>query len=522
MVTNTGTGPVNFGQIAFSGKNANEFTVYQNGCGTSLAPDANCEISVQFTPSGTGLRSAAMQIPGDAPNLPQTVSLIGAGQAASEILYVSTLNLDLGSQNINGGTNNATLSLQSNGTAAVSLSALQITGTNAAEFAIANTTCGNILSQTCTISISFSPMGIGPRTANLTIASNVSGSPLTISLSGVGQPDTFALTLSQVTADFGLAALNTQNTATISLTNQGSAGVNFGLPEITGPNASDFVVAANTCVTLAVLPPVDYQDNACAITVAFSPSAVGERNATLQIIDNSPSSPQTVNLYGTGQVIQRSLSASAVTLDFGGQDIGTAASSLPLQITNTGTGPVNIGAIKITGTNAADFAIDPLTNATCGTATLPGSTCTVYVSFTPSVNGPETATLTVTSDASTGPILVSLLGEGQKVVTQLNASESKLDLGIQTIGSTGPVGSFTITNNGDTVVTFYPSSMTGAGAGSFVVTQNTCTATLAPGGVCSMSAAFAPSTTGVSVAALNINSTASPITVWLTGTGIVQ
>jgi len=38
----------------------------------------------------------------------------------------------------------------------------------------------------CTINVTFTPQGVGPRKANLTITDNASNSPQTISLAGSG------------------------------------------------------------------------------------------------------------------------------------------------------------------------------------------------------------------------------------------------------------------------------------------------------------------------------------------------
>jgi hypothetical protein len=63
---------------------------------------------------------------------------------------------------------------------------------------------------------------------------------------------------------------------------------------ITGANASDFAEMADTCGSSVAA------GGTCTIGVTFTPSAVGQRAATLGITDNASGSPQTVNLSGTG------------------------------------------------------------------------------------------------------------------------------------------------------------------------------------------------------------------------------
>jgi hypothetical protein len=76
-LTNTGTGPLTISSIAASGDFAQT-----NTCGTlpaMLAANANCMISVKFTPTATGTRTGTLTITDDAANSPQTVGLTGTG-----------------------------------------------------------------------------------------------------------------------------------------------------------------------------------------------------------------------------------------------------------------------------------------------------------------------------------------------------------------------------------------------------------------------------------------------------------
>jgi hypothetical protein len=65
--------------IGFTGTNSDDFGEMDN-CGGSLAPQSSCTISVTFTPSATGTRTATMNVNDSANNSPQKVSLTGTGQ----------------------------------------------------------------------------------------------------------------------------------------------------------------------------------------------------------------------------------------------------------------------------------------------------------------------------------------------------------------------------------------------------------------------------------------------------------
>jgi hypothetical protein len=70
---------------------------------------------------------------------------------------------------------------------------------------------------------------------------------------------------------------------------------------------------------------------------------------------------------------------------------------------------LNINSISITGLNASDFA----QSNTCGAAVAAGGTCTINVTFNPSVSGIRFAAVSIADNANGSPQLVSLTGSGQ-------------------------------------------------------------------------------------------------------------
>jgi len=82
--------------------------------------------------------------------------------------------------------------------------------------------------------------------------------------------------------------------------------------------------------------------------------------------------------------------ASPLQVDFGTQPVGAASAPRSVAITLTLGGPVTIGAVSLSGAQAADFSV---TSPPCAGTTLPPS-CAVAVRFTPSAAGLRTAQLT--------------------------------------------------------------------------------------------------------------------------------
>ncbi len=75
------------------------------------------------------------------------------------------------------------------GVASVTISNVTITGANAGDFTLTATTCNNATlgaGQTCTATVSFSPLLVGVRNANLTVTDTAPGSQHLVPLTGTG------------------------------------------------------------------------------------------------------------------------------------------------------------------------------------------------------------------------------------------------------------------------------------------------------------------------------------------------
>jgi hypothetical protein len=77
-LTNTGTAVLDIDSIGITGANAEEFS-QTNTCGKTLAANANCIITVTFTPTTVGSATASISVNDNAAGSPQTVPLPAAG-----------------------------------------------------------------------------------------------------------------------------------------------------------------------------------------------------------------------------------------------------------------------------------------------------------------------------------------------------------------------------------------------------------------------------------------------------------
>ena len=180
-LTNTGSLALTISNISISGANASDFAQSDN-CPPTLGVNANCSISVTFTPSAAGTRTAAVRITDNAPGSQQTqtVSLTGTTPP-----YLSPSSVTFPSQYVGTSGLPQTVTLNNTGTAP-----LVITSVAAApgDFAPLST-CGSSVAPggSCSIGVFFDPTTSGMRNGTLTVTDSASDSPQTASFTGIGQ-----------------------------------------------------------------------------------------------------------------------------------------------------------------------------------------------------------------------------------------------------------------------------------------------------------------------------------------------
>jgi hypothetical protein len=202
------------------------------------------------------------------------------------------------------------------------------------------------------------------------------------------------------------------------------------------------------------------------------------------------------------------------SLSFGNQTLGTTSSAQTATLTNTGSAPLAITSIGITGANSGDFN---QTN-TCGTTLAGGASCSISVTFTPQVVGSLSATLSVSDDASGSPQTVSLSGTGVGIpVVQL--SPTSLTFATQLINTSSAAQNVTLTNTGNGTLTITSIGISGGNSTDFSQTNN-CGTSVAAGASCTISVTFKPTAKGSRSSSVSIvdNASNSPQSVPLSGT----
>jgi hypothetical protein len=131
-------------------------------CGTSVAPGANCTLSVVFKPTVLGLKTGLLVLNDSASSKPQVIELSGTGTT----LTVSPSQLNFGSQKVGTKSPPKNVTVKNTGNSAVSVTGVSITGSDPQDFVETNT-CGSQINPgaTCTISVHFTPTRTGTRSA---------------------------------------------------------------------------------------------------------------------------------------------------------------------------------------------------------------------------------------------------------------------------------------------------------------------------------------------------------------------
>ncbi|HLW43233.1 MAG TPA: choice-of-anchor D domain-containing protein [Candidatus Acidoferrales bacterium] len=454
---------------------------------------------------------------------------VGTGPAACAAFNPAVVNF--GTSPTGTASAPVNISLTNGGDANLNVSGVTITGANSADFSQINTCLSNspiAPGGNCGFAVTFTPAIVGTETASLQMADDGVGAPQTLALTGVGASG--EVTLSRTSLSFGNAAQGaTTPPSTSILTNTGNGTLSITNAKISGVNATDFAFAgSNTCIAGAAILP----DASCTIAVAFAPNEPNPpQNLTAQAVisfaqsSNQSTGAAAITLSGTeATAAMPAVGLASSMLNFGSVNVGGSTSQPPVLLKNTGSAPLSIASIGITGTNASDFA----ETSTCplgSSGTLnAGATCTISVTFQPTAAGPRTANVLISDNASPPQQTIALSGTG--AVASVSLTPASLTFPTQNEGPPSAAQSATLKNTGASPLTISSISFGGANPTDFAQTNN-CplapSATLNAGAVCTISVTFQPTASGPLSAVLSVadDSMPSPQTVAVSGTGTV-
>ena len=353
--------------------------------------------------------------------------------------------------------------------------------------------------QTCEVDVYFDPTTPGVYHGALTISSNAffAANSNTIALSGTGGGLSVAGSLA-----FPVQLINTTTTKTITLTNNGSLlkiySIKLDLP-------TSFAISSATCPvsggTLA-------SGASCAVTVSFDPLTTGGKRDTLVVTSSDPSTPLLVPVSGIGTEVE----LSTTNIAFG--DLPNRnTTTYNVTVTNTGTIALTIST-AISGAQAGEFAVATTSANTCKSGVAAGKNCTLPVLFNPTTVGAASASLTLTTNGGSNPV-ISLSGTS---TTDVQVSATAINFATIVYGA-NETTNLTITNLSAESLSISP-AFSGTGAGAYKIgSGNTCGSAIAAGGKCTLPVEFDPTSAAAFDATLTLttNGGTNP-TVALAGT----
>jgi hypothetical protein len=377
----------------------------------------------------------------------------------------------------------------------VQIVSVSIVGADPGDFPVSGESCAGATleqSEMCLVEVAFSPQAGGPRSATLEVA--VEGeAAIDVPLAGTGQ--TIKLTVPGSTS-FPTTSVGGTSTEEIALKNESEAGVNVGEVKIEGADAADFGIEGSNCA--GFIGP----NMACELTVRFSPSANGAREALLRVTTDGTPSEYVTELGGEGV-------AAELTFEPGGYDFGLVEvhSNSPrtnFTLRNTGAASVQLSNLEITGPDTNEFWIP---GSSCwGTTLMPGAACSVEVQFNANEEGSFSAAVAVRVGSVGFQAPLAARAERPKV----EASPTPFVFAPTSVGSR-QVKELTLTNAGNLPVGFFISLVSGGDIASFHLLEENCTSNVSsgspriiePGESCVAKIAFEPTGAGAKAATVS-------------------
>jgi hypothetical protein len=402
-LTNSGTGNLTISSVTITGANSTMFT-QTNDCPSPVLPNGACTFNVTFTPTNTTPDSATLTIFDNAAPGSQSVLLNGTG-AIPRMSFTPNI-LAFGSVAIN--TSSAMTDTATNtGLVPLTITKIALTGSDTTYYKESDD-CPRSPSTlaagaTCVATVTFTPTVTGALNSALTITDNTSAGSNVLNLPGAGKYPAASFNPTKVA--FGNVAVNTSSVMTDTVTNTGAVPLTITKIALTGSNTT-YYKESDTCPRS---PSTLVVGSTCVVTVTFSPTITGGLNSTLTVTDNTSAGTNNLSLTGTGKY--PTLSFTPPSLAFGSVAVNTS-SSLTDTITNTSAVPLTIAHIKFTGSNTKYYTKTDTCPRSPSTLAA-GSTCTVTVTFTPTVTGSLNSTLTLTDNTSAGTNNLDLTGKGQ-------------------------------------------------------------------------------------------------------------
>jgi len=410
-----------------------------------LAPGGSQDIIITYTPSAAGTHTRTFTISTDDPITPnQTISLRGVAANPSINVTnssgVAITEIDFGSIKVNTE-GQVTVTIVNNGSLPYELTGISTTNSdikfNFSSFTPVTLNAGGKYQVALKIT--------SPSRKDITGALNITTTypALNKSIPIKGKFIAPVLKTDKDTVDFGSVQVNSNNTATLTIYNEGDDTLTITDPsKYAYPAGFSFVSLTNTTVNAG---------SYVTLTLRFSPTTAKGYTGTIDLQTNAGT--KTINLSGTGT--NGTLTVDKTSLDFGTVVEGTTTNMQEITISNNGDASLTITSVS-SPTNTAFVILNPPNNTpipakgsyklrlqyTAPNLVAPATYGSSIGSF--SINttvGNQTILLQAVYVSATNP-------SGQTGQAVLSVSPTSIDFGNVTVNTTSTEQNVTITNTG--------------------------------------------------------------------------
>jgi HYDIN/CFA65/VesB-like, Ig-like domain len=440
-ISNTGLSDLHITNLGIAGNNPNDFSFSAKpNLPATLAIGQSVKISLVFTPSAAGARTAQVLVTNDDPQaMSKAVPMSGNG--TTPMAAVMPNMLDFGSVKIQQ-TGGANFTISNAGTGPVKVDTLTVTGNDAKLFTIPMMPGFTVPAMgSVVVQVNFKPVAIGMFTATANLTTDDPNLPnFAIPLTGAGVAPYFAVSPSSV--DFG--SVNLGDTApphNVTISNTGNLPLTIMSFMVIGMFSADYPLMN------APKPPLVIQPNGkTTFSVVFKPTINGGEPCNINLTTDDPRAVS-VNIALSGFGRQALLSVSPMTtIDFGPVQVGTTLGGKEVDIENNGTADVDIADVKITGMAPGAFSIDVPGG---GFTLMKNKSVKRFISFSPTMMGTVMAQIDVIpANQAVMPASVPLKGTG--VSPMLTVLPTEIDFGPMAVGMTSAAETITVKNIGKT------------------------------------------------------------------------
>ena len=251
----------------------------------TLAPGSSMNFNAVFAPTSAGAVSGSISVSTNLPTSPTAIPLSGTG--ANPAMSITPSGVTFGSV-VDGTNNSQTITVKNTGAVNLVVSSESVTGTG---FSVTGFTAQTVTpNNSMAFNAVFAPSSPGSVTGNISLSTNVPGSPTAIGLSGTGTAATFSLGASPTTLAFATVNVGSNSSLPVTLKNNGNSNITIsGISGATGPFSTSGVSAGTT------LTP----NQSATLNVIFTPTASGAASATITVASNSSTTPS-ISVSGTG------------------------------------------------------------------------------------------------------------------------------------------------------------------------------------------------------------------------------